>query len=421
MTAAKRSPDLLRSQKPSRGSDSEGSGASEPLGVYVHFPWCLSKCPYCDFLSVAADAPTLPHTAYADAVLAELDRRAQELGGRVLKSVFFGGGTPSLWDSRELGRVLGAIKARFGHEQGLEVTVECNPTSFDGRRARALLDVGVNRVSIGVQSLDSGRLAFLGRLHDGPDGLRAVRDAILAGVPRVSADLIFGVAQQSPEHAVHEAERLAELGVTHLSAYALTVEPGTQFGALAKKGRLPLLAEDLVADSFLAIDQALEKSGFEHYEISNYARYGDYAAHNLGYWYGDDYLGLGCGAWGTLRSDKRRVRYRNTPAPDRYLASRGAWKDADLERVAGGGLVSAVEILDSETALRERIMLGLRLAQGLDLEACATALDVEAWPADREKRARRLIERGRLVRNGSRLSIPKTQWLFADGTIAELM
>jgi oxygen-independent coproporphyrinogen-3 oxidase len=388
--------------------------------VYVHFPWCLQKCPYCDFLSIAAERPRIPHGAYADAVIAELARRAPELSGRPLGSIFFGGGTPSLWEPRELGRVLGAVLSAFSAEADqVEITVECNPSSFDAERARALIDLGVNRTSIGVQALDSERLRFLGRLHDVDSGLRAVEDAIAAGVPRVSADLIFGVAGQSAETAAAEAVRLAELGPTHLSAYALTIEPGTQFGALARKGKLPLLGEDVVADSFVAVETALERAGFVHYEISNYAREGHVARHNVGYWHGADYLGLGTGAWGTYSTPERRIRYRNTPSPDRYLGGQDRWATLDL--LTTNDLVSEVEPIEPETAFRERLMLGLRLKDGLDVDAAAAELGVPAWTPARERTASLLIDRGLIRKDGSRLWIPKAAWLFADGTISELM
>jgi putative oxygen-independent coproporphyrinogen III oxidase len=388
--------------------------------VYVHFPWCLQKCPYCDFLSIAAERPRIPHGAYADAVIAELARRAPELSGRPLGSIFFGGGTPSLWEPRELGRVLRAVLSAFSAEADeVEITVECNPSSFDAERARALIDLGVNRTSIGVQGLDSERLRFLGRLHDADSGLRAVKDAIAAGVPRVSADLIFGVAGQSAVAAAEEAARVAELGPTHLSAYALTIEPGTQFGALARKGKLPLLGEDVVAESFVAVETALERAGFVHYEISNYAREGHVARHNVGYWHGADYLGLGTGAWGTYSTPERRIRYRNTPSPDRYLGGQDRWATIDL--LTTNDLVSEVEPIEAETAFRERLMLGLRLKDGLDVEGAAAELGVQAWTAARERTASRLVERGLIRKDGSRLWIPKAAWLFADGTISELM
>lgn len=392
---------------------------ARPFGVYIHFPWCLKKCPYCDFLSVAAAREAIPHQAYADAVLRELRARLPLLAGEYeLRTVFFGGGTPSLWATEELGRVLAGVLDAFAGRRAaeVEVTAECNPTSLDFDKARALRDVGVNRLSLGVQGLDAERLAFLGRLHDPNGGLDAARAAIGSEIPRVSVDFIFGVAGQSPAEAASEARTLAALGTTHMSAYALTIEPGTDFGARAKKGRLPLLDEAKVADSFTAVDEALSELGFDHYEISNFAREGHVSRHNLGYWRGHDYLGLGTGAWGTVTLAEGRVRYRTTPSPERYQAASFAEPfETALDSCA------VVEPIDAETALRERIMLGLRLAEGIDLEAAAAELGVEALPSERRRALERLQKSGRIELDRRRLRIPKPKWLFADGIISELL
>jgi len=390
-----------------------------PLGVYVHFPWCLQKCPYCDFLSVAAARDSIPHRAYADAVLRELESRLPQLAKSYrLETIFFGGGTPSLWATEELGRVLSALLAAFAGSRAaeVEITAECNPTSLDLEKARALAAVGVNRLSLGVQGLDAERLAFLGRLHDPRGGLEAARAALDSAMPRVSLDFIFGVAGQAAERAAEEARTLAALGTTHLSAYALTIEPGTDFGARAKKGRLPLLDEAQVADSFLAVDRTLTEAGFDHYEISNFARGGDVSRHNLGYWRGHDYLGLGTGAWGTVTLGSGRTRYRTTPSPERFLGSRFQRPfDVALDTTA------VIEPLDAETSLRERIMLGLRLAEGLDLRGAAADLGVPELPPERRRALDRLVGRGQIEWTEGRLRIPKSQWLFADGIISELL
>ena len=388
--------------------------------MYVHFPWCLQKCPYCDFLSVAAARDVIPHRAYADAVLRDLAARIALLEADYrLETIFFGGGTPSLWATEELARVLDGVLSAFAERRAaeVEVTAECNPTSLDLDKARALRDVGVNRISLGVQGLDAERLAFLGRLHDPAGGVDAARAALGSDMPRVSVDFIFGVAGQSADQAANEARTLAALGTTHLSAYALTIEPGTDFGARAKKGRLPLLDEAQVADSFTAVDEALGQAGFDHYEISNFARQGHVSRHNLGYWRGYDYLGLGTGAWGTVTLPSGRVRYRNSPSPERYQASLFAtpFREA-LDSCA------VVEPIDAETALRERIMLGLRLAEGIDLEAAASELGVTALPPERLRALERLERSQRIERYaGGRLRIPKSQWLFADGIISQLL
>jgi oxygen-independent coproporphyrinogen-3 oxidase len=391
--------------------------AHRRASVYVHFPWCLAKCPYCDFTSYAAARESIDSGGYADAVLREIEQRAATLGPRTIASVFFGGGTPSLWDPAELGRTLAGIKSAFTCDADLEVTVECNPTSLDRARADALAAVGVNRLSIGTQSLDAEQLKFLGRLHDPAGALAAIDAALASNVARVSTDLIFGLPGQSPDEARAQAIALADRSgggrtLTHLSCYQLTIEPNTQFGALAKRGRLPLADDGLVAEAFLAIDEALAARGLRHYEISNYARPGDEARHNLGYWRGEEYVGLGCAAYGMVHREGGTVRYRNPLEPRAYIA---ATRDAEASAAA-----TTIEPLDATTLLRERIMLGLRLAGGLDLRMAGDDLGIEPFTRERIQEIERLVSRGRLARDGDRLLIPRDGWLWTDDTAARL-
>lgn len=388
-----------------------------PFGVYIHFPYCLKKCPYCDFVSFAKERADIDHKGYADTLLAELSMRAKAFESRQLSSIFFGGGTPSLWEPEELGRVLARVLEMAGSNKSecIEITVECNPSSLDEARARALKDVGVNRLSVGIQGLEEKRLAFLGRLHDREGGLGALRSAIAAKIPRVSGDFIYAVAgglEQTPEAAAEEARVIANTGVGHVSAYNLTIEAGTEFGELSRRGRLPMASDDAMADSFFAIDEALSQLGFIHYEISNYSLPGEMSRHNLGYWRGDDYLGLGCAAFGTL-SDSRTGqarRYRNATVPERYA-----------ELVRKGRVPSATEEeLSPLTRLRERIMLGLRLADGFDLEAAALELGLCAWTESRKKEAERLQKAGQLERFENKIRISRRAWIFADGIAADL-
>jgi putative oxygen-independent coproporphyrinogen III oxidase len=377
--------------------------------VYVHFPWCLAKCPYCDFVSYATDASAVDHEGYADAVLREAEARAAEATELVLGSIFFGGGTPSLWAPTELGRVLAGLRRLFACKDDLEVTVECNPTSLDLAKARALLEAGVNRLSIGTQSLRADQLRFLGRLHD-PDGARrAIEAALEAGVPRVSTDLIFGLPSQPASDAREQAEALAAAGLTHLSCYQLTIEPGTQFGERKKRGLLPMADDGDVAEAFVAIDEALEARGLRHYEISNYAKPGEEARHNLAYWHGDEYVGLGCAAFGFRRLRAGGVRWRNAIDPRAYVASSG-----DLAAVT-----TFREDLSADALLRERIMLGLRLASGVDLAAAGRDLGVDPFQ-DRRRAIDQLVARGRLTRDGDVLRIPRPAWLFTDDTASRL-
>jgi oxygen-independent coproporphyrinogen-3 oxidase len=398
--------------------------SSGRAGVYVHFPWCLAKCPYCDFVSFSTERNDIDHVGYADAILRELDARAKNLDDRQVETIFFGGGTPSLWAAEELGRTLAGIRKSLTCAKNAEITIECNPTSLDRDKAQALVDQGVNRFSIGVQGLDEARLKFLGRKHDPAGAIRAVKETLevarAAGEKnvRVSADLIFAVADESPETGKNEAIALSELGLTHLSCYELTIEPGTQFGELAKRGRLPLAEDGRTAQAFLAIDDALTSRGFRHYEISNYAVPGNEARHNLGYWNGDPYLGLGCGAYGTVPNGESSIRYRNVIDPKKYVENTRNMKSGSVGE--GDGLSLSSESLDGETLMRERIMLGLRLERGIDLGEAARDLGVDPWPKDRVREAERMKASGRIERDGDRIWIPKPSWIFANDTAARL-
>lgn len=416
------------------------------LGVYVHFPWCLKKCPYCDFLSLAVKSPdpsryatwsearqVIPHTSYANAVISEFDARFTKLWRDVgfapaLTSLFFGGGTPSLWEPRELGRVIRHVLEHVDRvpsaPHGPEITVECNPTSVDYDHFKALLDVGVNRISIGVQGLNRERLDFLGRLHDPDQALRAIDLALDAGMPSVSADLIYGIYRQAPEQAVDEVTAIAARGVHHLSAYMLTIEENTKFGAMHRQGKLPLLDDALVARSFSSVREALAGLGFEHYEVSNFARPGARSVHNTGYWLGRDYLGLGTGSYGTVSLSSapderpRRLRYRNFISPERYT---DCWLDRSSAVDPFGPPSTEQEWIDSDTAMDEALLLGLRLRDGVDVDAVTQLRGTSEKHQARLVILQRLLAAGKLIQRGTVLKIPEHLWIVADGIIRELI
>jgi putative oxygen-independent coproporphyrinogen III oxidase len=393
-------------QGPSNATDPR-----RPLGAYVHFPFCLVKCPYCDFVAHRRNPASIDHAAYAGAVLAELGARLEAFADRRERSlctVFFGGGTPSLWDAGQIGRVRSALLSAFEPPSVVETTVECDAVGLDESACKKLISAGANRLSIGVQTFDGDGLWFLGRAHTAQEGRQAIVSAVRAGVPRVCVDLIHGFSGSSAESAARDARHAVELGATHVSAYGLTIEPATVFGKLALHGRLALADESLASESFCAIDEALTSLGLRHYEISNYALPGHESVHNLGYWRGQDYLGLGCGAVGTLGTK----RYRNEPNPARYIE---ATREAAMERVS-----VEHETLDPPARLRERIMLGLRTSDGLDLGRAGEALGVEPWTAERTRVVTDLVRRGRLERHGDRLVIPPAAWLWSDDTAASL-
>lgn len=382
------------------------------VSAYVHFPWCLQKCPYCDFASGAIRRDEVAHRQYADAVLAELASRAAGLSEHRLVSVFFGGGTPSLWAPAELGRVLsgvrGAFAARAPGDDDPEVTVECNPSSLDQRHAAALREVGVGRLSIGVQSLDDERLRFLGRLHSADGALTALRDA-LAEMPRVSGDLMFGMPGQTAGDFTGEARRLLEMGLQHISAYALTIEPDTQFGQLHRKGRLKLATEGDFANTFEATHALMAEAGLEHYEVSNYAAAGEGSLHNLHYWRGGSYLGLGAGAVGMLHDGATGGRrYRNQPKPQDYLAAPQARSAEVFDETLGAG-----------DLVNEALMLGLRTAEGVDVGALHSRTGV-ALLDDRRADIDAQRALGNLALDGDRLHVPHDRWLHLDSIVATL-
>jgi oxygen-independent coproporphyrinogen-3 oxidase len=269
----------------------------------------------------------------------------------------------------------------------------------------------------------------LGRAHDARAALDALHTALDSGIGAICADLIFGLPGRCAADSVRELQLLPLSELAHVSAYALTIEPNTPFGARARKGTLELAPDEAVTESFVAVHDALEHSGFEHYEISNYARPTCRSVHNSGYWHGRDYLGLGVAAWGTVRlryhalsADRgEHVRYRNTTRIEKYLALGAQQATPLMWSLQSPGMLAERENIDSEIALVERIMLGLRTREGVDLAALAIEFDMEAWMATRRKTLQKLQASGRIAIEATRLSIPFPMWYLADGTISQLI
>lgn len=325
------------------------------LGVYVHFPWCHARCPYCDF-AIAVARKEIPHRRYADAVLAELEARATRFAGRRLRSIYFGGGTPSLWDPGEIARVIAAVRARWP-EPDLEITVEANPD--DAARFAGLHAAGARRLSLGGQSFDDGELVFLGREHRGAQLARAVAAAREAGFDEISLDLIYALPGRDLTDWRRTLARAVELDLPHLSVYQLTVEPRTSFGAAARAGRLVPAADEAAAEQFEAAHAALEAAGYQHYEVSSYARPGHRARHNSLYWTGAEYLGLGNGAHSFQRDGDGGLRWSAHRSVVRYLDAAPA---PDLRAC---GLVAEITEQDAADLRSDRVWLGLRTADGV--------------------------------------------------------
>ena len=332
-------------------------------GLYVHFPYCLRRCPYCDF--TIAIARTVPGERYADAVLAELRLRLAQRPAwteQPLDSIYLGGGTPSLWEPREVGRVLQGIAGTVSVADDAELSLEANPEVADAARLAGYRAAGLNRLSLGIQSFDSDVLATLGRSHSPTDAEAAVRAGRKAGFDNVSIDLIHGVPGQSLAGAVEDARRAVALGPEHVSSYVLTVDRNhlgaeTVFSRRLRQGRLVLPEDDVVVEMVDAVGEVLASAGLERYEISSHAVPGRHSRHNALYWTGGESLALGAGAVGFHHDGGGAVRTTNLRSTPRWLEAveAGRLPDEDRETLGPGALYE------------ERLLLGLRLRSGLDL------------------------------------------------------
>ena len=304
--------------------------AAPPLSLYVHLPWCIRKCPYCDFNSYEVKGSP-PDEDYVDALLRDLDLESRLVGSRALQSVFIGGGTPSLFSGPAIRRLLEGVSLRLELEVGAEITLEANPGAVEAERFAAYRAAGVNRLSIGVQSFRDAKLEALGRVHDGLDAARAVAIARDAGFTNINLDLMYGLPGDDEPGSLHDLERAIELGPTHLSWYHLTLEPNTAFHRAP-----PRLPDDDWIAAIEAVGRALlERHEYQRYEVSAYTRPGFRCVHNVNYWQFGDYMGIGAGAHGKLSDTsanaiERRTKQRN---PRTYLAQAGTAASVVVERI----------------------------------------------------------------------------------------
>lgn len=356
-----------------------------PLALYIHIPWCVRKCPYCDFNSHAA-SPVLPEEEYVDALLADLDQDLAAVYGRPLSSIFFGGGTPSLFSAAALGRLLAGVEQRIPFTADIEITLEANPGTFEQDKFVAYRKLGINRLSIGIQSFQPNKLEALGRIHTGDEALRAAEMARRAGFDNFNLDLMHGLPDQSLEEALDDLRQAIALAPTHLSWYQLTLEPNTVFW-----NQPPELPEDDILWDIQEAGQALlAEHAFSQYEVSAYARPGKAARHNLNYWSFGDFIGIGAGAHGKLSHPGGRiVRTWKTRLPKDYLNPGKQFK-------AGEKTLTADELPF------EFLMNALRLTQGVDAELFAqrTGLPLQTLAAARaeaEQKGLLQVEPTRLV------------------------
>jgi oxygen-independent coproporphyrinogen-3 oxidase len=380
----------------------ETTPRSPSLGLYIHVPFCTKRCHYCSFNTAPLERPA-EMRRYLDAVRREVDLLAGAAwtAGTTLETVFLGGGTPSLLEAEDLAGVLDAVRSRFALAREAEITVECNPESVSRDKLARYRGAGVNRISLGVQSLDDSILPRLGRLHDARGARAAFEAAREAGCDNVSVDLMYGLPDLDGPTWTRTIEGVLGWEPEHLSAYGLTLDAGSLWAVTGVTG---LPAEGVVVEQYWALARAAAARGFEHYEISNYARPGCRARHNLVYWHADEYLAVGPGACGFVGD----VRYGNVKPVARYCAT--------LE--AGALPIDTSERLTARQRLAERLILGLRLSDGVP----------RAWLDERlagdpalARKVATWLEAGVLLERGDRIALTESGFLVSDALFVELL
>ncbi|PZU82492.1 MAG: coproporphyrinogen III oxidase [Shinella sp.] len=375
------------------------------FGVYVHWPFCAAKCPYCDFNSHVRHQP-VDQPRFVSAFLREMQEMRRLSGPKTVTSIFLGGGTPSLMAPETVDAILNAIARHWHVPDGIEITMEANPSSVEATRFRGYRSAGVNRVSLGVQALNDPDLKFLGRLHDVADALKAIRLAREI-FPRMSFDLIYARPNQTVEAWEKELREAISYAVDHLSLYQLTIEDGTAFYGLHKAGKLITLDEEQSAVLYEATQEITAREGLPAYEVSNHARPGAESRHNLTYWRYGDYAGIGPGAHGRLTRGRDKIATATERVPE-------AWLAAVEERCHG---MVDQEILDLDEQADELLLMGLRLREGVDLARWQQLSGRDPDPAKEQF----LLEHGFIERLGnSRLRCTPSGMLVLDAVVADL-
>lgn len=385
---------------------------ASPIALYVHIPFCETKCPYCDFNTYAAIEPLMP--AYADALQTEIALWGALLDSPEVHSVFFGGGTPSYLPAEHIQRAMRTIRSAFHLQPDAEVTLEANPGDFTARKLDAYLSCGVNRLSIGVQSFDDDLLKILGRRHTANDATDAYRMASTAGFRNISIDLMYGLPRQRLEQWQCTLGKALELAPPHISMYCLTLEGGTPMEQWTAQGKLPEPDADLAADMYTTAQSHMAQAGYRHYEISNWAQPNMLSRHNLTYWRNEPYLGVGPGAHSYLC----KRRFFNIKSPREYTrrmqaAAVPARAATPIDAIGAVPVVEDVERIDAPLEMAETLMMGLRLDVGVSIDGFANRFGAPpsryyaAAIADltalgllhTQDAALRLTERGRMMGN----------------------
>ena len=383
---------------------SSATRAAEPLALYIHWPFCVSKCPYCDFNSHVRDQ--VDTDAWRGALLTDMAHEAALTRGRRVTSIFFGGGTPSLMPPALVADLIAAADRHWGLSADVEITLEANPNSVEAARFADLGAAGVNRVSLGLQALDDEALQFLGRAHGVDEGLAALATAQRV-FDRVSFDLIYARPGQSEADWEAELARALGYGTGHLSLYQLTIEPGTRFATLVAQGKLTPADPDHGATLYELTQAMTGAEGIPAYEISNHARPGQESRHNLTYWRYGDYVGIGPGAHGR-RTGQATMRHKK---PENWMSA--------VARNGHGA--QSEEPLAGEDRAREALLMGLRLGEGVDLDRIAALSGLSAPQLVDERAIAQLIDIGLLHRQGTRLQVAAAGMLLLDAILPEIV
>ena len=399
---AKRPAPFPPTPDPSLGG--RGDACDDALALYIHWPFCISKCPYCDFNSHVRER--IDEAAWRDALLADMRYEAERLPGRTLGSIFFGGGTPSLMAPQTVAALIEEANRLWRLRADAEITLEANPSSVEAARFAGIAAAGVNRVSLGLQALDDKALRFLGRAHDVAEGLAAL-DVAQANFGRVSFDLIYARPDQTEDDWAAELSRALALGTGHLSLYQLTIEPGTRFATLVRQGALAPLDGDAAAWLFELTRAVTTAAGLPAYEVSNHARHGEESRHNLTYWRYGDYAGIGPGAHGR-RGGVATLRHKK---PEIWSAA--------VDR-AGNGLAEETALTTAERAT-EALVMGLRLGEGVDLTRVASRSGVAPDDLVDVRAVGRLAAQGLLTHDRDRVRLTESGMLLLDAILAEIV
>lgn len=330
------------------------------LGAYIHLPYCLTKCPYCDFNSYGVGS-SFPEETYTSAIMCEIDSYSEYLSRDSVSTIFFGGGTPSLFSPRSIGRIIEKIGEYADFERDIEISIEINPRTADVEKFKGFREVGINRASVGIQSFSKKKLKFLGRSNSPEEGKETLKDISDAGFKNFNLDLIYGGSGESLEELEHDIRISIGLNVTHISVYCLTIEDGTKFGSMYRKNLLKLPGDDILSEMFELVDTLLTCNGFEHYEISNFCKPGYECKHNLNYWECGSYIGFGAGAHSHVNKENYPLwgkRWANLRDPVKYIEVVRSNKTAR----------EFTEILTREEALTDRLLMGLRLEKGVNIK-----------------------------------------------------